>query len=402
MNQLAASIELAWRDWLHERTLSLCAVLALASMLAPLLILQGLKNGVTANMRERLLEDPATLIITPKSDAGKFSVEFIADLGRLDGASYAIGRTRETAADLTLENQSSGKRAALALEPATPGEPLLQKYGAPAPKDGGTPEIVLSATAAQALKAEPGTRLTANLARRRPDGKLESTPLSLHVAAILPIAAGDRRLGFVPLQLLEDMEDYRDNYAVSGRGYSGAVRDEERKFASFRLYARQLDDVATLASHLQSLGVEVTTRARDIAAIKSLEAAINRIIVIISIAVGAGFAAFTFSFGEGAIRRKKRLLGMLCLLGFERAALMCYPLLQTLLTSVCGFLLSLLIFFCVGQVIESAFTGLLSCSLQVYDAGFAIAIVILVALLSSARAAWQAASLEPSSVIREV
>lgn len=402
MSQTGKAIWLAWRDWKFERTLSLCAVLALASMLAPILILQGIKNGVTGTMRERLLEDPATLVITPKSDAGRFTPAFIADLAKLDGAAYAVGRTRETAADLTLANPDAGKRVPIALEPATAGEPLLKKYGAPCPSDGAKPQIVLSATAAATLGVKAGASLDASLSRRTPQGRLESTPLVFQVAFVLPIAAADRRIGFVPLTLLEAMEDYRDNYAVPGRGFTGAPRQEERKYASFRLYARELDDVGKLAAKLADMNIETMTKARDIAAIKSLESAINKIMLIVSAAVGAGFAAFMFSFGEGAIRRKKRMLGMLRLLGFERGALLCYPLFQSLLTAVCGFALSLLLFYCVAAVIRRAFAGLLSCSLGPVDISAALAIVILLALFSTSRASWQAASMEPSSVIREV
>ena len=48
---------MALRDYWHERALSLCAVLALATVLAPLLILFGVRNGVKigrASCRERV------------------------------------------------------------------------------------------------------------------------------------------------------------------------------------------------------------------------------------------------------------------------------------------------------------------------------------------------------------
>lgn len=404
MNQLWAAVFLAWHDWKHERLLSLCAVLALASMLAPLLVLQGLKNGVTAGMRERLMRDPTTLIITPKSDAGRYSSQFIAELGEQPGANYAIGRTRETAADLTLENESTGARATIAFEPASPGEPVLQQYSIAAPKDSQTPEIVLTASAAASLKTAVGQPLTAKLGRRAPDGRLESTPITFHVSAVLPATAGNRKLAFAPLKTLEAMEDYRDYIAVPERGFSGAEREGQRSYASFRLYARELDDVENLARHLESLHIEVITKAREIAAIRSLESAINQVILIISIAVGSGFAAFILSSAEGSIRRKKRMLGMLRLLGFRRLPLMCYPLMQTLLTAACGYALSLVIYFVVAEAIASSFAnrGGLGCSLGIADVAYAITAVLAIAAFASIRAAWQAASLEPSMVIREV
>jgi putative ABC transport system permease protein len=49
---------LATAHLLHEWVLTLCLVLALAAVLAPLLVLFGLKHGTIHTLRERLVEDP--------------------------------------------------------------------------------------------------------------------------------------------------------------------------------------------------------------------------------------------------------------------------------------------------------------------------------------------------------
>lgn len=400
--QYTEAIFLAWRDWKFETLLSLCAVLALASMLSPLLILQGLKNGVTAGMRTRLLQDPTTLIITPKSDAGRFSAEFIAQLAALPGAAYAIGRTRETATDLTLSH--GNLQSSIALEPATEGEPVLARHNMPVPKDGASPELILSAPAAQILDVSAGAELLAHIGRRTPEGRLESLPVTFKVAGVLPITAAERRLAFAPAQFLEDMENYRDNIAIPARGIAGTYDPRPREYASFRLYAKSLDDVQKLARNLADQQIEVITRSRDIAAIQSLEASINQIILIITIAVGTGFVAFMLSSAEGAARRKKKMLGMLRLLGFRRLPLMFYPLTQSFLTAVCGFLLSLLIYSGVATVIAHAFIqkGGLSCYLPISEGFYAFAAVLLLSWAATSHAAWHTATLEPSMVIREV
>lgn len=404
MSQLWQAIRLAWRDWRFETLLTLCAVLALASMLTPLLVLQGLKNGVTQGMRSRLLRDPGTLLITPKSDGGSFSPEFIKALTILPGAAYAIGRTRETATDITLENPAARARATIALEPASSGEPVLDRYGIPVPRDGKIPQLVLSATAFNALKAPLGTLLTAKLARRTPKGQMESLPVELKVAGVLPAEAGDRRLAFAPLALLEDMENYRDFITVPGRGMTGRNPKGTRQYASFRLYASSLEDVAPLAGWLEERNIEVVTKSRDIAAIRSLESAVNQIILIISLAVGIGFAAFTISSSEGAVRRKKRMLGMLRLLGFQRGAMIFYTACQAFFTALCGFVLSLLLYFAVAAAIAHVFArrGGITCSLSGSDALWALLIILFISAFSSVRAAWQASSLEPSLVIRQM
>lgn len=401
----AESLRLAARDWAYERSLTLCAVLALASMLTPMLVLLGIKNGVITTMRERLLADPGVLIITPKSDAGRFPPAFIEKLRALPGARFAIGRTRETSTDMTVRNAAARTDATLAMEPAAPGEPVLEHYGIAAPRDGAEPEIVLSAPAARALKVEAGGKLAARLGRRTPQGRLESVELMFRVAGILPAEAAERRMGFVPLAVLEDAERYRDYLAVPGRGFDGDPAEAPPEYASFRLYAASLDRVEDLAAALEGMHIEVITRAREIAAIRMLEKAIGQVIAIISAAVGAGFLAFTISSVQGAVTRKRKMLGMLRLLGFSRGALMLYPLTQTLLTATAGFCLSLALYWGVSLGIAHAFAsqgGALACSLSFKDALAAGGCVYMLSILACLRAARTAASIEPSAVIREV
>ena len=407
LNKVALSARLALTDWRYEAALSLCAVLALASMLAPLLVLQGVKNGVVESMREKLLQDPAVLVIMPAGSGseGTFSPDFIEELRLLPGVRFAIGRTRDIATDISLDSPTAHR--SVQMEPCARGEPVLEHYRLAVPQDGKVPELVLSAKAAQVLGVQDGAMLSASLGRRTPEGRLESVVLEFRVSGVLPESASNRVLGFLPLQVLQDIQDYRDYLAAPDRGWTGNPRGEgERKFASFRLYAQDLDAVEGLAAALDARHVEARTRAREIAGIRELAGAISRVILIISLAVGTGFAAFTLSSVQGAVRRKDRMLGMLRLLGFSRVSLLCYPLAQTLCTAACGIVVAGALYLAVSLGIDSLFAsqsgGLTLCRLSFLEILAAAGIVVLLSMLASARAAWQAASIEPSAVIREV
>lgn len=404
MTQSVESVYLAWRDWKFEWLLSLCGVLALASMLAPILVLQGLKNGIIDGMRERLMEDPTVLIITPRSDAGHFSANMIGEIGKWPGAGFIIGRTRDTSTDISVFNKAGGARGSLALEPAASGEPVLKRFGMAVPVDGAEPEIVISARSAAELKVKKGDALEARLGRRTPAGKLESFHINLRVADVLPPEAADRKMAFAPLSFMADMENYRDYIAVPGRGLSGDEPKGERDFSSFRLYAKNLDAVEFLAAKLAERQIETYTKAREIASIRMLEKSINQVILIISLAVGAGFVAFTISSVQSAVSRKKRMLGMLRLLGFNRGPLMMYPLAQTLLTAIAGFGLALLLYLCVSWAITRAFadSGAAPCALYAVNIFVTLGAALALSALSCLRAAYEAGAAEPSIVIREV
>ena len=51
-------LRLALADIWHEKVLFLCSALGCAAVLAPLIVLFGLREGVVAGLRAELLEDP--------------------------------------------------------------------------------------------------------------------------------------------------------------------------------------------------------------------------------------------------------------------------------------------------------------------------------------------------------
>ncbi|HEY5739358.1 MAG TPA: peptide ABC transporter permease, partial [Gammaproteobacteria bacterium] len=58
MTQLTNIVRLSFRDYSHEWRMSGCFVLALASVLAPMMILFGLKFGIVSSMVQELVENP--------------------------------------------------------------------------------------------------------------------------------------------------------------------------------------------------------------------------------------------------------------------------------------------------------------------------------------------------------
>ena len=57
----------AIKDLMDEWVLTLCVMLSLAAIIAPLLILFGLKQGAIETVREQLINDPVFRQITPLS-----------------------------------------------------------------------------------------------------------------------------------------------------------------------------------------------------------------------------------------------------------------------------------------------------------------------------------------------
>jgi putative ABC transport system permease protein len=243
---------------------------------------------------------------------------------------------------------------------------------------------------------------------------------------------------YVPLELLVAAEDYRDGMAVhflrwpgdpvhedttSGQGhqsataksadsssllarYSDLVRNK-REYASFRLYARSLEAVAPLWRFFQSRTIEVYVRVAEIDTVRTLDRAFSIVFGLIAGTALCGFMASMASSALAGVRRKSRSLGIIRLLGFSRSALLLFPMIQAVVTGLLGSLLACLLYLGVAFSIDRLFAASLPgepeiCALPFLYVAAIIAIVPVISALSSLFAAWQATTIEPSEVIRDV
>jgi len=403
---LLIASHLALRDFLHERLMSACAVLSLASILVPLLVLAGVRYGVVNALKERLLRDPTILTVLPTGSGSGYSLAWIEKLKERPEVAFVIPRTRDIAATMQFERPGSagGKRVAADMEPTAAGDPLLEQHHAPIPTGD---QVVLSASAARKLDVKAGDPIVGSLGRRLASGKLESVSLPLTVVSVLPLEAEDKDVAFLELSLLEAAECYRDGIAVPSRGFSGdAPGDAPRQYSGFRLYARDMESVAPLRDYLTGKGIEVVTRAREIQAVQGLDHSLTLIFALIAASAGAGFMASTASSVMASVRRKDKYLAMIRLLGFTSAAVRLFPIVQSLLTAVCGSLLAVAAYAAIGLAIDALFSdalyGEVVCRLPLTHLLLTFGLVVLLSLLASVQASVRAARIDPSEVLREL
>lgn len=290
----------------------------------------------------------------------------------------------------------------------------------PAPLTGGLNEndatlrlsgVVLSEEAAARLHVKKGDTVIGRVERAN-RGKISAARVKLVVTGVLPLAAQQKAMAYIPLPLLEATEDFRDGRAVpelgTENGWTGEPRPAgERVYPGFRLYVKDLGDVLTLRARLAAKGVDTYTHAEEIAQIESLEKALNAVFLAICAAAALGFFASTASSAMASVKRKERTLGLLELTGFSTGSLMLFPLIQVELTAFFGTLLAsgayLGFSWLINHLFASSLQGLESvCLLLPRHFGMALACAMGLSFLAAFGPALKSTRIQPSEVIRDV
>jgi putative ABC transport system permease protein len=228
------------------------------------------------------------------------------------------------------------------------------------------------------------------------------------VADVLPETALAEDAVFVPLALLIAAEDYRDGFAVPELGVAEGdePRSGDRSFASARIYARDLDDVAPLAEHLRSQGVEVVTRARDIETVKAIDRVLSLIFVVLAAIGVAGYLLSLAASLWANVDRKRREIALLRLVGLRTGPVVGFPAVQALVVAAAGILLSASLYAGVSTLFNRAFATELRrdefvCRLLPGDAAAAVALTLVFALSASAVGGYRATRIDPAESLRD-
>jgi putative ABC transport system permease protein len=394
---------LALQDLWHDRKVSLCIAASLVAVIAPLLLLFGLKHGVVSQLQDELLLDPRNLEVKMLSN-GNYDSAWIERLRQRPETGFALGQTRSlnTQADLFVGMQKFVEGAEIiATEPGDPqlNLPQFNPLGN---------QVILSARAAQRLQAKAGDRVQLRVLRRL-EGVNERGEISLSVLAVLDGARFGRAAGFVAPPLLLDLERFRDGYQVAAFGIATGKPQGNLQplYARARVYARDIDQVAPLERWLNEQHIETSSRLADIDNVKAINHVLGLIFGVIALAALIGCVASMVGAFLANIDRKRKSLAVLRLLGFNRAAVGGFVITQALLLSLAGYLGGLG-FYAIGSHLfdyllgSSQATGTFVCHITFWHGLAALLLTFLVAALVAVIGAVRAISIQPAESLREL
>lgn len=393
---------LALQDLWHDRIISFCIVSSLVAVIAPLLLLFGLRFGIVSQLQDDLANDPRNLEIRMLSSGG-YNQDWIEQLRQRPDVGFAIGQTRSLNTLADLQRDSSHFIENAEVIPTDSGDPLLGKL-----KLRNENEIILTQEAARKLAVKVGAIITLRVSRQL-DERREWGRKRVEVVGILPATYFNRAAIFTQPSLLLMLEHFRDGYVIPALGVSSGqpLSDKPILYARARLYAKSIDHVASLERDLRVQRIETSSRLADIENVKSINRVLGVIFNTIAATALIGCIASLVGSFIANVDRKRKHIAVLRLLGFTGPAVGGYVILQGCLLSLVAFLGGYGIYLIASQIFNRALadsqaTGQMLCKITLLHSLIAMVITVVVALLVASIGAYRAIKIEPAQSLREV
>jgi len=394
-------LRLALRDMAREPVHVFCIVALVAGVLAPLLLLLSVKQGVMDGLVGALRDDPNNRRVDIVGTHA-FGPEELAEIRSWPEASFVVEEERSIARRIQARPPGARAFERVSLVGSAAGDPLLPPGVALGPL-----EIAASATLAERFGLSPGDVLDAVATRGQPP--TARLGVRLTVAHVLPRGWLDGTAALASTGFLSTVEAFYDDYALPdlgvAEGRDAALRPI--RYESFRVFARDIRDVAALEARLERrLAVTVASRVGQIEPLLRLDRDLGRALDVLTACAAIGLAAALAALFWSSVDRKRLTLSMLALMGTPPWQLGLFPLAQAAMFATAGAAGASAVFLGGVAAFRAVFAD------DVAAAGGGIAPVdpallgwaylglLSLALAAAAAAAVRAAGTDPATVIR--
>ncbi len=394
------TVWLALRDLLRNRLPLICNAAVLASVLVPMLVLFGVKNGVFATLTARLLSAPGLLQIDTTGEASLS----LADLDEVSGwpdVAFATLKARSMFDFVSVRGTVSRVRADAVVFPTSAGDPILPPGLAPT-----SDEAVLSEALAAEVKVTVGDEVAVITQSETRSPQLMQTR---RVVAIVPADDGEGRLVLLDLASVDRIEAFYDGYALPDQGVPDGRSLATRKtvYEGLRVFAHRIEDLAAIDARLAArFSLRTQSHANEAERLRAFGASLDLALGLAAGIAALGLAtALLFSFW-GEVQRKRRVLATLALMGLPPTQIALFPLLQAMMTALCGLATAFGLTFLAAMLAEWLFAGSMATAqgLVVLTPGHIALVTVAVlttVVLTAGAAAAAALRIDPASILRD-
>jgi len=399
---LKVLLSLGLSDLMHDRKVSICIMASIVAVVAPLLLLFGLKFGIVSQLRAELLSDPRNLEIRMLASA-KLEPAWFEKMRTSEGVGFVMPLTRSlnTIADLFVDSRRFAENVELI--PTAINDPVLDGISMPQ----GRNDVVLSSSAASRLGVKQGEMVQLRVTRLH-ESRTERAQIEVRVLAILPPESFTRPAVFLTLPLLIEVEDFRDGFYVPGSGVeTGSALQARTHFARARIYADNIENVEALANRLSEEGIETSSRLAEIKSVQSIDKVLGIVFGVIAWIAVLGCAASLIGALMANIDRKRKDLALLRLMGYGRLAMQAYVVMQSAVLTVSGFAVGCLMYL-VGSHLFNQMLGeymkadRFVCRLEPVHFVIALAAALMLAMIVAGVGGVVVTKIEPAESLRDL
>lgn len=251
----------ALRDLASEKLITLCLVLSVVAVLAPLMLLASVKIGFIDRIRSDFINDPSFREIRP-SEADVRQDAFFADLRSWPGVAFAMPSVALTPREVDVIYSTDGAAALTEarLMPSDATDPVMSRL------DGMPPQgdiVVLTSDLLEETGLALGSQF--DIAVDRVEGNARKrVRIAVTIAGVLPADTMSRPTILADPSIDRDVENYRAGIAVPNRGWQGIDTAARQAFVELGvLSAAPLSETqqSDLRLRLAAAGVETVPPA---------------------------------------------------------------------------------------------------------------------------------------------
>ena len=405
---LPTLLDLGWKDARQEWPSSLSMIVAIASVILPIIILLSLKAGIVGQMRAELDQSIKGRELISVNEP-RVTDAVIEQLRADERVAFIAPKTRLLSASALLSKTDGEPNLEVDLIPTGSGDPARQK---PMAKN----TVALSEAAARELEVGEGEKLELIIDRYAPDNSYEILRFPLRVAEVVPFTTtGDTQMrAYMPVRFVVATEEWKQNPDVTSfkdislsSKETREAGDPGRTYAGLRMYARSINDVIELRNTLIQLGIDTDSRSDQIGIVQRLERSMNLAIGLLSGLMAIGLVMALGAIQWGWVERKKFDYSYLRLLGLAPQHLAALPIMQALLFCASGLGLAVLCAAALQSPINALFAGRVGGLAKVSqllpgDILLVVGLAFLVAIASAFAAARRATRISPIIALRRM
>lgn len=350
--------KLAVKELTFDRMMSICQIAAIASIIAPLLLLFSLRYGILEELKENLMNDPKVLSLTLDTSY-RLNNEFFKRLESNKHVGFVIPEI--TALNALVDIKFKGNAKKVETIPTKIGDPIVLGSNIPYSdkQDAlGDHEVFINESLAHQRNLQVGESIQVVISRTQ-HGQRQASTLALTIKGIIGQRFVRDDCLLVNLDVLNAIDDFRNGYnpALLTDGHYKPSRD--RVYAKFRLYAKNLESVTPLYYNLVEQHLNVTSKMREIENVKAIGKVLNFVFGVIAlVSIIGGMIALT-GLILSSLKARKRNLVLLQLMGQTRSNIYLIVIIELLLVALIGFALAFSLYYVGSSIFNDYFHALI-------------------------------------------